>query len=214
MAFFVYATVYCVIDAFRKKRDRRFAWVALVVCLPVIGAYIYVEWFLRSDTHGDFENPNQVDLSVALASANTGWRRLGAAFVDFVIVMAVIGGYTRGFGEETGGVLQVRGLEAGLVVLSAWLVVFPFTEYVLQATVGKKLLGLAVVMEDGKRIAMSSALKRHLLDVVDLVLVSWLVPMIWSEKSAPPRLGDRWAHTRVVMKKMLTLQSPPRTLQV
>ena len=72
-------------------------------------------------------------------------------------------------------------------------------EAALGASVGKLVVGIRVVMEDGSKITWSAALVRNLLRIVDglfIYLVAAIV--VWSGGPTRQRLGDRVAHTVVI----------------
>lgn len=78
---------------------------------------------------------------------------------------------------------------------------FLLLEAILGATVGKLVLGLRVIKEDGSRIGFRDSIIRNLLRIVDAIpfLIPYLLGAVYIWKSpAKQRLGDRVAKTLVV----------------
>jgi uncharacterized RDD family membrane protein YckC len=76
----------------------------------------------------------------------------------------------------------------------------PICEYKWGKTIGKKLMGIKVVMEDGSRITGKAAVIRFLLLMIDGVFygVVGLAAMALDESGRNRRLGDRVAKTVVI----------------
>ena len=87
------------------------------------------------------------------------------------------------------------------IVISAviWLVYFPYFESTTGQTIGKKVMSIKVVKEDGKKLTMSDAIIRTVLRIVDALPTAYiigLIVMLVSQKKQ--RIGDMAARTIVV----------------
>ena len=87
------------------------------------------------------------------------------------------------------------------IVISAiiWLVYFPYFESTTGQTLGKKLMGIKVVREDGKKLALPDAIIRTVLRIVDALPFAYIIGLIVvlvSQKKQ--RIGDMAARTIVV----------------
>lgn len=86
------------------------------------------------------------------------------------------------------------------MVISAviWLVYFPYFESTTGQTLGKKLMGIKVVKEDGKKLTMPDAIIRTVLRIIDGLgaYVLGLIVILISQKKQ--RIGDMAARTIVV----------------
>lgn len=119
--------------------------------------------------------------------------------VIYYIMLAFFGGTSvidTGYGmvEYNTGLTGIPALLYFLIALAYYIVL----EGKLGATVGKMLLGLKVVAEDGSPITYKEAAIRTLLRIIDGLFV-YLVGaiLVWTSPSKQ-RLGDRAAHTLVV----------------
>jgi uncharacterized RDD family membrane protein YckC len=125
-------------------------------------------------------------------------RRCVAVLVDmavFLLIALLAGG---GYSNNDNGTHNV-GVEAGgwwlFLIFIGYYVVF---EVLTGWTIGKLVMGLRVVAEDGDSISWGQALGRNLLRLVDS-LFFYLIGAIfvWSS-SKRQRLGDRAANTFVI----------------
>ena len=134
--------------------------------------------------------------------------RFVAVLLDAVIVLLPIGiivGLLSGGGyTETGNGYAHAGIDVS--GKAAWLfLLFGLGYYVLceaatGATLGKRIVGIHVVGEDGKHLTFGAAVVRNLLRLVDC-LFFYLVGAIFALTSQQgQRLGDRAAHTLVVRR--------------
>jgi uncharacterized RDD family membrane protein YckC len=100
-----------------------------------------------------------------------------------------------------------RFAAAALITLFYYVVL----EGLLGATVGKFLLSIRVVREDGTKMGWGGSLTRNLLRVVDLFpfVIPYLLGsvMIWTGRSQKQRIGDRAAKT-VVIRTGASADSP------
>jgi uncharacterized RDD family membrane protein YckC len=134
--------------------------------------------------------------------------RFVAVLLDAVIVffpagilVALVsgGGYT-----ETGNGYANAGIDLG--GKAAWLLLalglgyYVLCEAATGATLGKRIVGIHVVGEDGKQLTFGASLVRNLVRLVDC-LFFYLVGGVFALTSPRgQRLGDRAAHTLVVRR--------------
>lgn len=122
-------------------------------------------------------------------------------FVPLGIVVALMsgGGYAeRGPGYANAGV-NVGG-NAFWLLLALGIGYYVVCEAVAGATLGKRMVGIRVVGEDGEHVTLGAALVRNLLRVVDALFL-YLVGFLFALTSTRgQRLGDRAAHTIVVRR--------------
>jgi uncharacterized RDD family membrane protein YckC len=128
--------------------------------------------------------------------------RFVAVLIDAIILVVLIlvlalftGG---GYSTTDNGTHQV-GVAAGgwwpFLVFFGYYMVF---EAVSGRTIGKRLVGLRVVNEDGDSISWGQSLGRNLLRVVDAFFFYFVAAIsVWSS-SKRQRLGDRAANTFVI----------------
>jgi uncharacterized RDD family membrane protein YckC len=108
------------------------------------------------------------------------------------LMAAVTGGTTAtGFGLE--------GAPAFLFFLLSFLYYWLLETY-LGGTLGKLILGMRVVMEDGSPVTLTAALIRNLLRIIDGLFAYLLGAIFIWTSPAKQRLGDRLAKTYVVKK--------------
>ena len=109
------------------------------------------------------------------------------------------GGYhERAGGNATAGV-NISG-NAVWLLLAVGLGYYIVCEAATGATLGKRLVGIRVVGEDGAHVTLGAAVVRNLLRVID-ALFFYLVGFLFALVSARgQRLGDRAAHTIVVRR--------------
>jgi uncharacterized RDD family membrane protein YckC len=128
----------------------------------------------------------------------------GFVFVGIIVVLGLLAGgaYSTSTSTPTSasfdaGVQIGNGPMLGALVL--FFVYYVVCEGVFGRTLGKRILGLRVVAEDGSPIYLGAAFLRNLLRIVD-GLFFYLVAAIsvWSSPTRQ-RLGDRAAHTYVVL---------------
>lgn len=109
------------------------------------------------------------------------------------------GGYSETRGGHTNAGINIEG-KAFLVFLLLGLGYYVFCEAATGATLGKRMVGIHVVGEDGEHVTFGAAVVRNLLRLVDC-LFFYLVGAIFALTSAHgQRLGDRAAHTLVVRR--------------
>ncbi len=127
--------------------------------------------------------------------------RLLAQAIDF-IVWFIIFGYLIAliFGQTTQGGFMLSGFPALLDILLAF-AYFIILESLAGATVGKMVIKLMVVNEDGSKASMKAIIIRNLMRIVDFLPFGYIVGMISMGKSScKQRVGDKIAHTVVVKR--------------
>ena len=78
---------------------------------------------------------------------------------------------------------------------------FIILEGTIGATIGKKILGMQVVMIDGSKIGLWQALVRNFLRIVDALPAFNILGVVLIIKSPEnARFGDRIAGTRVILR--------------
>ena len=121
-------------------------------------------------------------------------------FFPLAIVVGLLagGGYAeRGDGYANVGV-DIAGGNVFWALLALGVGYYTLCEAASGATLGKRLVGIRVVGEDGERVSLGAAFVRNLLRPVD-ALFFYLVGAIFALTSKRgQRLGDRAAHTVVV----------------
>ena len=124
------------------------------------------------------------------------WPRALAVIIDAIIIgiiAGIINAITAG-GSTDPGRIAVSGSISGILAL----IYFVVLEATMGATLGKRLLGLRVVKDDGSAIGWGGSIIRNILRIID-GLVFYLVGaiIIWNTQRRQ-RLGDILAHTVVV----------------
>jgi uncharacterized RDD family membrane protein YckC len=135
-------------------------------------------------------------------------RRAAAILLDGVVLFAAYWAIGTVIAALTGGLVsggfELTGIPA-LVAMMAYLAVgfgyFILLEERYGRTLGKRLLGLRVVNEDGSPITMGTSVVRNVIRIVDglFFYAVGAVSMLVSGKKQ--RLGDRVANTVVVRSK-------------
>jgi uncharacterized RDD family membrane protein YckC len=203
--FYVYAFLYSLYDVVNKRRKHIATWLIIIVFLPIIGSYLYFEkYIIGSNTISQNDHNREqfvIDPDLLNLSGKTGLLRVIAAVIDYFLFIMIGVIYTLFFGTETTpGEFVVTGFEAFMVMFITWLFIFPVFEYLFKGTIGKNLTGLKVILLNGENLTLTATIKRHLLDIPDLMLISW-IPVLKGENITPRRLGDRWAKTVVLRKR-------------
>ena len=143
----------------------------------------------------------------SLDNAGVG-RRFVAVLLDAVIVLfptAIVIGLLSGGGySDTGAGYANAGIRvegnASWLLLALALGYYVVCEAMTGATLGKRMVGIRVVGEDGAHLTLVAAVVRNALRLVD-GLFFYLVGAIFALASQRgQRLGDRAAHTVVVRR--------------
>jgi uncharacterized RDD family membrane protein YckC len=131
-------------------------------------------------------------------------RRFLAVLVDTILLAIVIGviAAISHQAQMSGGSVAVSltGVPAVLSYVIFFLY-FIVLEAVLGATLGKLLLGIRVIKEDGSPIGWAASIARNLLRIIDALPTAYIIGviLIWTSPRKQ-RLGDRAAHTVVVRR--------------
>ena len=138
--------------------------------------------------------------------------RIVAGIVDYVIIGIVAGvlaillfvgtiasvvagpGMAYGISGWVGGVLGILG-----VMWLLWLIYFTYFEGTSGQTIGKKLMHIRVIKENGSRCDFGSALVRNILRIIDHLPFLYILGIILiAATEKRQRLGDMLAKTIVV----------------
>lgn len=124
-------------------------------------------------------------------------KRAVAAAFDYSVYLIVFVWLVKTYGVQDGSNYTLNDPKGWLVFIF-WFLYFPLMETVVGGTAGKLLQGLKVATLSGGRISLGQAVKRRLLDCVELFLFG--VVAIITVKTTPrhQRVGDLWARTMVV----------------
>ena len=132
--------------------------------------------------------------------------RFVAVLLDAVIVLfplgIVVGLMTGGGHAQSGDGYGRAGIDLGgkgfLTLLVVGVGYYVICEAATGATLGKRMVGIRVVGEDGEHVTFGAAVVRNVLRLVDS-LFFYLVGAVFAlTSSRGQRLGDRAAHTVVV----------------
>lgn len=118
----------------------------------------------------------------------------------FALMIAVVWFASGGVSSSAeNNLLTNPNTELELIITAAALVYFGGFESAWGTTIGKRALGLRVVMLDGTPVTGRAVLIRTLGRLIDCFLLSPIVAAIfvWASPRRQ-RIGDRWAHTIVV----------------
>jgi uncharacterized RDD family membrane protein YckC len=119
--------------------------------------------------------------------------------LSIVIGLMTGGGYHQEFGGQTNVGINVSG-SAFWWLLALGVGYYVACEAATGATLGKRMVGIRVVGEDGEHVSFGPAVVRNLLRLVD-ALFFYFVGFIFALLSTRgQRLGDRAAHTLVVRR--------------
>lgn len=128
-------------------------------------------------------------------------KRIIATLIDYGIYFLIFSVYIAFFGTDNleGGKTVSGFLALPLTIL--WFLYFVVIERLNGATLGHHCLDLKVVTLNRRDISFVQALKRHLLDPLDILFYG--IPAIIAIKNSEKhqRIGDMWAQTIVVNTK-------------
>jgi uncharacterized RDD family membrane protein YckC len=197
-----YLVLFPLYDVFSKKRNLKLVLICMIIVLPLIGPYIYFEKFIFP-TYFRRKTPEEKARDRALFVAvppETLWRRAAAATIDYGVFILFVFSHIWTFGTPVGENTRViSGPENALLYFAVWFAYFPMAEGIWGKTLGKSLLGLKVVMYTGQKVTFGGALRRHLIDFIDLIFFGFIAIAV-TRNGPPRRFGDYWAHTLVVLK--------------
>ncbi len=125
-------------------------------------------------------------------------KRILATLLDYGLFLlgAIVYIYYFGEPDENGG-MKVEGLKT-LPIIIVWFLYFVVIESINGATLGHQAMNLKTLTTNRKSTSFEHALKRHLLDPIDIFFYG--IPAIISIKNSDKhqRIGDMWANTVVV----------------
>ena len=125
-------------------------------------------------------------------------KRIFATLIDYGLFLLAFYVYVTFFGHDNDqGGQTVNGLLV-LPILIYWFIYFVFIEAIYGATLAHQGFNLKVLTLDRKEIRFEEALKRHLLDPIEILFYG--IPAIIAIKKSDrhQRIGDMWAETFVV----------------
>ena len=136
------------------------------------------------------------------------WKRLAAFVIDgfFLTVMLEIVFAVAGSLIDEFSALAISNF-IGFIIVPHYFALFESSAY--QATLGKRIMGLCVVSEEGKRISLNQAMFRWIMKYKSAVLfmVGFLMQPFTAKKQT---LHDMRAGTIVVKKQKLADFVPPK----
>jgi uncharacterized RDD family membrane protein YckC len=126
--------------------------------------------------------------------------RIAATLIENGIYFVIITIYIIMFGAQNHeGSYTLNGAPV-LLVIVFWFLYFVVLEGINQATPGHDILKLKIVKTKGERIGVTDALKRRIVDMIDIAFydVPALICICNTQKFQ--RIGDLWADTVVVKR--------------
>jgi uncharacterized RDD family membrane protein YckC len=170
---------------------------------------------------------SNVIMGRAAQAREAQWSRFRALLIDLVVITIVLNVVNLVFGvtQVTSGF--VPNGQPGTFFWSSvtavpwpwlsllWMAYYIVPEGLYGVSLGKMLLGLCVVREDGRPIGMVSIWTRNILRFVDVLPVFYLVGGLSVRLTTySQRVGDRWAGTTVVFRDQAAepraTRHPPR----
>lgn len=172
------------------------------------------------------KEPNPVSLQDNSALSNsrepfaplqyyTQWQRIIAYIIDVII----LGLPTFVLGFTVGLIAGLTGREVpsylliifNILLLFAFLAYFIYCEYKWGWTLGKKILGIKVFMEDGSPCTLKAAIIRNLAKIFWYIipLLTLLDLILIYKTRKKQRIGDFLAHTVVINVGQKHLRQPP-----
>ena len=125
--------------------------------------------------------------------------RLGAAVIDFVILVILFIGFGKLWGEhyttDTSSGIRLTGLPA----LAFFLVCFallPLQEGLSGKTIGKRIMGIQVRRKDFNDAGVGLSIARHLFDLIDCFFLAGII--VAASNPYRQRIGDLVAGTVVI----------------
>jgi len=130
--------------------------------------------------------------------------RIAATLIDYGIYFTVIAVFIMMFGAPNDeGDYTLNGTPV-LLIIAFWFLYFIILEGINQATPGHDILKLVIVRTKGERIGITDALKRRIVDMIDIAFYG--IPALICICNTPKfqRIGDLWADTVVVKRSDIT----------
>lgn len=151
-----------------------------------------------------FEEPAAPTGPGAIDTTEVVGRRIGAILIDSILLFVVflVVGLATGGGHASGSSASIRlGSGSTLLYFAIVLAYYVVCEGTNGQTLGKRLLRIRVVSQDGGRASWGQVLGRNLLRIVDVLPVVYIVGLITilaTGEGRRQRVGDLAAHTLVV----------------
>ncbi len=124
--------------------------------------------------------------------------RIGAAVIDIVLAFGLFLVMAAMFGDFGGGSVSLTGFPAFVFFLIVLAYYFVADAYLGGKTLGKSIVGLSVVADDGSTLRPGPAAVRTLLRIVDGLPFFYLLGFIVALASRGKRIGDMAAGSKVV----------------
>ena len=125
------------------------------------------------------------------------WVRLGSLFIDGLIISAILG--------VTSDILDIAAMKHGMIPwtwaalsFAFYIAYYTYLEGTRGQTIGKMMIKIKVVKEDGNPIDMNQAFTRNILRIIDGFLVYLIGAILIWRSDKKQRLGDMIAKTVVV----------------
>ena len=141
-------------------------------------------------------------------------RRIVAAVIDVGIIGILLVVIAKGLGNEEAREYSLWAETQGAPRALFFLLTFAYffgTEFVWAQTLGKRVMKLRVVRDDGSKAAAGAILVRNLVRIVDWLPSLYIVGAItvFATGSRRVRLGDMAAKTKVVADEGTPPEPPP-----
>jgi uncharacterized RDD family membrane protein YckC len=135
-------------------------------------------------------------------------RRSWAAFLDYLFCFGLVCVYIYLAGErKEAGLYEVKGFSHLFTILLIWIIYFPGVEGIFGYTCFKGLFDLKIVPENRRDSLFVVSFKRHILDPIDFAFFGTVAVILVKVRSDHKRLGDMFAHSKVLLDKEVTHDS-------
>lgn len=129
-------------------------------------------------------------------------KRAFAAFIDYFLFISFDFIFLVQFGKHTTNsdgrpIVEAEGFLA-YIPLIIWFITFPVVESIEGKTLGKKIMRIKVVREDGSNINFFTSFQRRIFDFVDFLLLGLPAIIVSRNNKRRKRIGDWVARTIVV----------------
>jgi uncharacterized RDD family membrane protein YckC len=128
-------------------------------------------------------------------------KRIKASLIDHLQMLVVCILFSLVFGKKEEGLKYT--VEGNIVALPFiwWMLYFVVFEWLLQGTIGKRVMGLKLATTEGGSISLLKAIQRRLLDPIELWGTLGVIGLLKMHQSPyKQRLGDEWAGTVVTLQ--------------